>query len=109
MDEISMNEYQELSTRTMNKNLAKEETLRHSLFGLCAEVGEIHSIYQKVYQGHKISTDELKKEIGDVLWMLAELCTINGWWMGDIAHMNIEKLKKRYPYGFEEDKSVNRE
>lgn len=106
---LTLNQYQELAGRTMNHNLSREETLRHSLFEMCAELGEIHSIYQKVYQGHKIEVEELKQEVGDLLWGVAEFCTVNGWWMEEIAQKNVEKLKKRYPDGFSEDRSLNRE
>ena len=106
---MTLNEYQELAGRTINMNLSREEQLRHALFEMCAELGEVHSIYQKVYQGHKISMDDLKKEIGDLLWGIAELCTVNGIWMDEIANINIEKLKKRYPEGFDPEKSLHRE
>ena len=105
---MQLNEYQQLAARTINHNLNREEMLRHSLFEMCGELGEIHSIYQKVYQGHKIKTDDLKKEIGDLLWGIAEFCTVNGFALGDIAQMNIDKLKQRYPDGFSEENSVNR-
>ena len=51
----------------------------------------------------------LRKEIGDCLWMLGELCDVYGFDMGAIAEMNIAKLKKRYPLGFTADRSINRE
>lgn len=110
MDEIdlTLDAYQTLAARTMNPRLTKEETLQHALFEMCAEVGEVHSIYQKVYQGHKIRMEELEAEIGDALWGIAELCTVNGLKMGDVARKNIEKLRKRYPDGFEEEKSLYR-
>jgi len=106
---VTLNEYQELAGRTINNNLSREEMLRHSLFEMCAELGEIQSIYQKVYQGHKIEVEEVQKEVGDLLWGVAEFCTVNGWWMEKIAEMNIEKLRKRYPNGFTEERSLHRE
>jgi len=106
---MTLNEYQELAGRTINRNLRKDEILRHALFEMCGELGEIHSIYQKVYQGHKITMDDLKKEVGDLLWGIAEFCTVNGFTMDEIAEINIDKLKKRYPEGFDPEKSLNRE
>lgn len=106
---MQLNEYQQLAARTINHNLNREEMLRHSLFGMCSEVGEVHGIYQKVYQGHKIKVDDLKKEVGDALWYIAEFCTVNGFTLDDIAQMNIDKLKQRYPDGFSEENSVNRQ
>ena len=106
---MTLNEYQELAARTINRSLRKDEVLRHALFEMCGELGEIHSIYQKVYQGHKITVDELKKEVGDLLWGIAEFCTVNGFELEDIATMNIEKLKARYPEGFDAERSLHRE
>lgn len=106
---MTVNEYQKLAARTMNLALTRNETLCHALFGMAGEMGEIHSIYQKVYQGHQIKTDDLKKEVGDLLWMVAELCTINEWNMEDICKMNIDKLIARYPDGFKAERSLNRD
>ena len=106
---MEMDEYQILAARTINRNLTKEEILRHSLFEMCGELGEIHSIYQKVYQGHKIKQEDLKLEVGDLLWGIAEFCSVNGFQLEEIAQMNIEKLRHRYPQGFDEDRSINRE
>ena len=105
---MHMNEYQTLAKRTMNMELTEEGTIRHALHGMCAEVGEIHSAYQKRYQGHATSAEHLKKEVGDLLWMVAEFCTAHGWQMSDIAQMNIDKLKARYPDGFEAERSLHR-
>ena len=106
---MTLNEYQELAARTINPHLRKEEMLRHSLFEMCAELGEIQSIYQKVYQGHQITVDDVKKEVGDLMWGIAEFCTVNGFQMDDIAQMNIDKLRKRYPEGFTEERSLHRD
>ena len=109
MDIMSMSEYQDLAARTINHRLTREEMLRHSLFEMCAELGEVHSIYQKVYQGHKIRVQDLQEELGDLLWGIAEFCTVNGWKLETIAIMNINKLKARYPDGFTEEQSLNRD
>ena len=105
---MEMTEYQNLAARTINHHLSREEMLRHSLFEMCGELGEIHSIYQKVYQGHKIDVNDLKKEVGDLLWGIAEFCTVNGWDLSEIAEINIKKLRERYPDGFSEQKSIFR-
>lgn len=105
---MNLNEYQDLAARTINRNRSSIEILHHSLFGLCSEVGEIHSLFQKSFQGHEIDSLKLREEIGDVMWMVAELCTINGWSMSDICYENIKKLEARYPEGFSEERSVNR-
>lgn len=101
--------YQKAAARTINPNLTSQLNLDHALHLLSGEVGEIHSIFQKNLQGHPISLEELSLEIGDLLWGIAELCTVYGWDMGDIANQNICKLQRRYPNGFETNRSINRE
>lgn len=107
------NEYQKLAMRTCAFNLDRLENLesveQHALFGLSAEVGEVHSIFQKYYQGHPIEDEQLQEELGDVLWMVAEMCYANFWSLENIMEKNIEKLKKRYPDGFDPEKSLHRE
>lgn len=105
---MTLNEYQKLAERTMNHKLSNTLNEFHALHGMAGEVGEIHSIYQKHYQGHDFNKEELKKETGDLLWFLAEYCTVMGWTMDEVAVMNIEKLQRRYPEGFAEGLSVNR-
>ena len=50
----------------------------------------------------------MKKELGDILWMIAEFCTAHGWKLEDVMHLNIIKLKARYPEGFSGEKSLHR-
>lgn len=101
-------DYQVDAARTINYDLKPSEQGKHALHGMVGEIGELHSIYQKRYQGHEFDVDHAKKELGDLLWFIAEYCTSHGWMMDEIAQMNIEKLKARYPEGFESDKSLNR-
>lgn len=105
---MDFDEYQRKAARTINKNLSRLDATRHAIFGLTAEAGEIASLYQKEYQGHAIEIEALGKEIGDVLWMLAELCTMTGLTMGNVAQANITKLEKRYPQGFSIQRSLHR-
>lgn len=102
------NEYQKLAARTINRYLSTVDISKHALHGMVGEIGEIHSIYQKKYQGHIIDGKHLQKELGDLLWFIAEYCTSNGWNLDDIMRMNIDKLKARYPDGFDAAHSLHR-
>ena len=101
-------EYQLQAARTINYNLTPQAIEAHALHGMSGEIGEIHGIYQKIYQGHKYDEEHLKKEVGDLLWFIAEYCTALGWTLSDVAQMNIDKLKARYPEGFSAEKSLHR-
>lgn len=105
---MTPNQYQERAARTINKSNNILEQRQHALFGMASEVGEIHGIFQKHYQGHSINYTELKQEIGDLLWFVAEFCTASGWDMEYIMQMNLDKIERRYPDGFEEKRSVER-
>ena len=103
-----MDGYQKLAARTMNPELTQKETVEHALFCMSAEVGELLSIYQKELQGHTFDERHAKYEAGDIFWALAEYCTAMGWKLSEIAEMNIDKLRRRYPDGFDADRSLNR-
>ena len=102
------NEYQKLAARTINKNLDVTGNMEHALFGICSEVGELLGIYQKAYQGHLLSSEHIDKELGDILWMVAEYCTATGRNLDDIMELNIQKLRERYPEGFDAEHSLHR-
>lgn len=105
---MTVNEYQQLAARTINPKLYPEQQAHHALHGMVGEIGELHSLYQKTYQGHAVDPAHLKKELGDLLWFIAEYCTAMGWTLEDVAQGNIDKLKARYPEGFETAKSLHR-
>lgn len=102
------NEYQKLAARTIDKNLAPKGQEHHALYGMCGEIGELHSIYQKAYQGHKFDEVHARKELGDLMWFIAEYCTAMDWTLESVMTENIEKLKERYPDGFDAEHSLHR-
>ena len=105
---MTLQEYQNAAARTINRDLVCYEIESHALHGMVSEIGELHGLYQKVYQGHEASPVHLKKELGDLLWFIAEYCTAMDWDLDEVAQPNIDKLKARYPEGFAEDKSLHR-
>lgn len=106
-ESLSLNGYQYLAARTIG-DIDHMGMECHALHGMSAEVGEVHGLYQKEYQGHNIDEKHLMKEVGDLLWFVAELCTAKGWKLADVAQANIDKLLERYPDGFEAEKSLHR-
>lgn len=101
--------YQLQAARTINPGLRRDEIEAHALWGLAAEVGELQGIYQKHYQGHPFEPEHAKRELGDILWMIAEYCTAMGWDMADVMQTNLDKLQSRYPDGFDPEHSLHRE
>lgn len=104
---MTPNEYQTAAMRTAG-NLERDELEHHALHGMASEVGELHSLYQKSYQGHIFDYSHAMKETGDLLWFVAEYCTAMGWTLEDVMKANIDKLRARYPDGFEAERSLHR-
>ena len=107
---MTINEYQKLAMTTLNPALDKKDVLINGVMGLCGESGEAIDIVKKwLAQGHELDTEKLAKELGDIAWYLAETATALGLDLEDIFAANIEKLRKRYPEGFDPERSINRE
>lgn len=104
------NEYQKLAMRTCSiPRDRKEDMARHAIFGLASEAGEVAGIMQKKYQGHEIDIEHVKKELGDCMWMIAEACEAFDISLDDVMQTNIDKLKARYPEGFDPERSLHRD
>lgn len=105
---MTLNEYQQAAQRTSNTHMFTSK-IGNGLFGLAGEVGELHDLWKKhMYQGHDFDNEHMKKELGDVLWYAAELACGLDSTLEEIAQMNIDKLKARYPEGFSVERSMNR-
>ena len=106
---MTINEYQQLALRTLNPELGAKDVLINGVMGLCGESGEAIDIVKKhLAQGHPLDREALAKELGDVAWYLAETAHAIGYPLEDILQMNIDKLRKRYPEGFDAEASRNR-
>ena len=99
-------EYQALAMTTLNPALSKRDALINSVMGLCGESGEAIDIVKKwMAQGHDLDKERLAKELGDIAWYLAEAATALNLSLDDILRSNIEKLRRRYPEGFDAERS----
>ena len=106
---MTINEYQKEALRTesgMNKEYPR---LLNGLMGLNGEAGEAIDILKKhLFHGHELDKEHLAKELGDVAWYIAISADALGYDLETILQMNIDKLKARYPDGFETEKSIHR-
>jgi NTP pyrophosphatase (non-canonical NTP hydrolase) len=70
--------------------------------GLSGEVGELNDLLKKwVFHEKPIDVEHAKKELGDIMWYVAMMCQSFGWELDDILQINVDKLKERYPKGFD--------
>lgn len=107
--DMTINEYQELAMRTSNQKLSTMEHIINGALGLAGESGEVADLVKKwTMQGHIIDANHLKKELGDVCWYIAETATAIGCTLEEIMQANIDKLRERYPDGFDPEKSQHR-
>jgi len=95
MDEMLMNEYQVEARKTA---FYKDKIIYPAL-GLCGEAGEVAEKIKKWLRDGTIDDVEVAKELGDVLWYIANLAEDLGYDLEEIARMNVEKLKSRQSRG----------
>ena len=71
--------------------------------GMCAEAGEFTEIVKKIiFQGKPVTEENMfhmKRELGDIMWYVAQACMGLNISLDDIIEMNVDKLKSRYPGG----------
>ncbi|MHC1785659.1 MAG: nucleoside triphosphate pyrophosphohydrolase family protein [Christensenellales bacterium] len=84
--------------------------LQNAALGLAGESGEFADSVKKVsFQGHELDRPHLKEEIGDILWYCALAAKALNADLHEIALDNIEKLRRRYPEGFQAERSIHRQ
>ena len=108
---MTMNEYQTEAMRTASGMCEKcnDNLMLNGAMGLNGEAGEVIDILKKhMFQGHDLDVEHVAKECGDCLWYLSILAKGAGYTLDEIAQMNVDKLRKRYPDGFEIEKSLHR-
>lgn len=122
------NEYQELAMRTNDGKSSHrlEKQIKMSLnganplckdagglimgcLGLSGEAGEFTDMIKKwIFHEKPLDVVHAEKELGDIMWYVAMICESFGWKLEDIMQMNVDKLKTRYPDGFNVDHANNR-
>jgi NTP pyrophosphatase (non-canonical NTP hydrolase) len=87
--------------------------LMTAAFGVSAEAGELVEIVKKMFlQGKPYTEDNIihmKKEAGDILWYMSQLCIALDTTFEELMEINYQKLSARYPEGtFDVHRSENR-
>ena len=109
---MTLDEYQDLAIESAIYDPAF--SILYPSLKLAGEAGEVSEKVGKRlrdYEGDFTDPewqDALAKELGDVLWYVAEICSVLQLDMEEVAEANVKKLKKRYPDGFSKERSVNR-
>ena len=105
---MHMAAYEQDAMRTVTEKMSDQEMLGATL--MASEAGEVLGVIHKErWQGHPRNDEKLLRECGDVLWALTVLLRSRGFHLSDAARNNIDKRRLRYPEGFDETRSINRE
>ena len=74
--------------------------LLHAGIGIATESGEfLDPIKKHIFYGKSIDYNNLREELGDLLWYIAIACNALNVNIADMMAWNIDKLSKRYPKG----------
>lgn len=107
---MTINEYQVEALRTASGMNDQYPMWLNGVLGLNGESGEIADIAKKhLFQGHPPDFEHMAKELGDVAWYLAVTAHAIGYDLETILQMNVDKLRNRYPNGFEVERSLHRQ
>ncbi len=113
---MQLSEYQQKSRETAVYVNAGKNFVYPTL-GLAGETGEVVEKIKKLIRNDLVTDasqvseekkEEIAKEMGDVLWYLAQLATELGISLDDVASTNIEKLQSRKERGALHSEGDNR-
>jgi NTP pyrophosphatase (non-canonical NTP hydrolase) len=112
-DRLTANDFQRAAMRTASgmdhEGYNGRGLLLNAVMGLNGEAGEVIDHVKKVcFQGHELDQEHLVEELGDVAWYLAVCAEALGVTLEEVLQRNIDKLKARYPEGFDKARSINR-
>jgi NTP pyrophosphatase (non-canonical NTP hydrolase) len=106
---MDITRFQGCVARTMNKNLGFGEAISNYSMGLAGETGEVLEPLKKfLYHGHTLDKQKVADELSDLTWYICALANTLEINLADALERNVEKLKKRYPEGFDTNNSINR-
>ena len=99
---MKLNDYQNRARATAI--YPRHTALAYCVLGLTGEAGEVADKVKKIIRDNdgvltKESKQEIAKELGDVLWYLANLSAELGFDLQSVAEMNIQKLVSRKQRG----------
>jgi NTP pyrophosphatase (non-canonical NTP hydrolase) len=89
---VNVTEYQQATEET-----AVYPSPFYPYFALIEEVGELYGKFSRMFRGDdkQFTEEEMRSEMGDIMWNVAQICQLRGWSLEDIMRDNLEKLKKR--------------
>lgn len=106
---MTANEYQRKCMRTARAS-DSDYLIMNGALGIGGEAGEVLDLIKKWrYQGHEMEYRKIAEELGDLMWYVSTLANGIGYDLEAVMAMNVAKLERRYPAGFDPLLSINRE
>lgn len=108
---MNADEYQRLAARTLIPGpdfeiSGRDFMLVWNALGIGGEAGElIDHIKKGVMHQRGVDTEYVKRELGDLCWYIAAICTGLDISLSDVMQTNVDKLKARYPNGWDHTRS----
>ena len=97
---MDLAEYQKNARNTAVYPKSLEGGIYYPALGLAGEVGELlNKIKKTARDGRKLEIDDVKSELGDVLWYVSQIAEEMGISLDEVASSNIEKLRSRMERG----------
>jgi len=91
------NKYQSEAIKTSQHYDDVKLRLANYTLGIAGEGGEVAEIIKKYIRGDgELCVDDLRKELGDILWYMANMCEVLGITLQECAEYNIFKLRNRH-------------
>ena len=102
---MDLEKYQKLCKRTAKPYENQTLALSNWGLGLVGEAGDVGSCIKKViFHKNDGLKEGIKENLGDMMWYVSMICNEFGWSLKDVLNENFEKLKKRFPEGFDAEK-----
>ena len=107
---MTLNEYQE---KAIKEAFYEKDDITYNALGITGEAGEIADHVKKMLRDDNgILTPErreiLKKELGDVLWYIANMARRLGVTLDEVGEANIKKIQDRKNRGVQHGSGDNR-
>ncbi len=96
---MEVNEYQEQAESTIQFDKKAEEARSIALLGLSGEVGELSTEYKKKLRdgdSYKVFRQKIVEELGDIIWYVSTLATLEGIELNEVLRYNTKKIKDRW-------------
>ena len=101
---MTLNEYQVAALVTMKKYGDPKDQIVNAALGLAGESGEVAEWIKHYFvhdgETEKWNRDKLIKELGDIMWYIAEMCDAFDLTLEQVCTRNIEKLRARHGTSF---------